>query len=265
MQKNGINKQKIFDAAKIIAHLDKEPTTANVREYLAFTGSQTTLHKYLKEWRLKCFKAYKGNDTGVIEPQEVGKLQIENQSLTATIEKMEGHSRIVASEFTKTERKNVELTKQLARLETQLNLLDKELSEIKKDKEHSDDLYRDLKEEREVLLGRMEKDKDQLIVSLREELQQTHQENLQKIQDISYQGHDLLMREKVKTMNLEEKVNSLMEETTRLQQELSNANKAVDPLRGRIKEMQKLITENLTTEQLLEHEKKQRLLAFTSN
>jgi chromosome segregation ATPase len=265
MQKNRINKQKIFDAAKIIAHLDKEPTTANVREYLAFTGSQTTLHKYLKEWRLKCFKAYKDNDVSVIEPQKVSKLKTENQNLTATIEKIEEHSRVVASEFAKTERKNVELTKQLGRLETQLNLLDKELSELKKDKEHSDKLYRDLKEEREVLLGRMERDKDQLIASLREELQQTHQENLKKIQDISYQEHDLLMREKVNTMNLEEKVNSLTEETARLQQELSNANKAVDPLRGRIKELQKLIAENLTSEQLLEHEKKQRLLALKSN
>jgi hypothetical protein len=54
MQKQIITKQKIFEAAKVIAHLDKEPTIANVREHIAFTGSQTTLHKYLKEWKLKC-------------------------------------------------------------------------------------------------------------------------------------------------------------------------------------------------------------------
>ena len=53
MQKQRITKQKIFDAAKVIAHMDKEPTIASVREHLAFTGSETTLHKYLKEWKLK--------------------------------------------------------------------------------------------------------------------------------------------------------------------------------------------------------------------
>lgn len=248
MQKKRINKQQIFDAAKVIAHMDKEPTTANVREYLAFTGSQTTLHKYVKEWRLKCFKAYKDEDVSGIEPQEVGKLQMENQNLAETIEKMEEHSRVVASEFAKTERKNIELTKVYEQAETQLNLISKELGDLKKDKEHSDNLYRDLKEEREMLLGRMERDKDQLIASLREELQQTHRDNLRKIQDISYQGHDLLMREKVNTMNLEEKVKFLTEEKTRLQQELNKSNKSVGPLKDRIKELQKIISENLASE-----------------
>lgn len=262
MQKNRTNKQKIFDAAKVIAHLDKEPTTTNVREYLAFTGSQTTLHKYLKEWRLKCFQAYQGNDTSDIEPQEIATLRTENQALTATIAQIQEHNKIVVNEFAKTEKKNVEQTQSLTQLKTQLKLLEEKYSELKKDKEHSDNLYKELKEEREILLGRMEKDKDWLIASLREELSQTHQTNLQKIQDVSYSGHDLLMHEKVKTMNLEEKVQSLTEDIARLKQELDNANKVVEPLKGQIKGLQKLVTENLTSKQLREHEKKQQLLEF---
>lgn len=265
MKKNKVNKQKIFDAAKVIAHMDKEPTTTNVREYLAFTGSQTTLHKYLKEWRLKCFKVYDANCIGNVEQKDIANLQAENQTLSATLGKMQEHSKIVASEFAKTERKNVELTQKLEQLQNQIKLLEKELDALKKDKEHSDNLYLDLKEERETLLGRMERDKDQLIASLREELRQTHQTNLEKIQDVSYHGHDLLMQEKVKTMNLEEKVKFLAEDTTRLEQELTSANQAVDPLKVRIKQMERLIAENLTSEQLRDYEKKLRELDFASS
>ena len=260
MQKKRIDKQKVFDAAKVMAHLDKEPTTINIREHLVFTGSQTTLHKYLKEWRLKCFKAYQGNNTSGLEPQEVAKLQAENQSLTTTIVQIEEHNKIVASEFAKTENKNIGLTQSLIQLETQLKLLKEKYSELKKDKEHTDNLYKELKEEREILLGRMEQDKDQLIASLHEELSQTHRINLQKIQNVSYKGHDLLMHEKVKTMNLEEKVQSLTGDITKLQQELNNTNKVVEPLKREIKGLQKLIAENVTSEQLREYEKRQRLL-----
>jgi uncharacterized protein YdeI (YjbR/CyaY-like superfamily) len=151
---------------------DKEPTVARVREYLAFTGSQTTLQKYLKEWRLKCFQSYGANcsKNKNMKPEEVAKLQEENQTLKAAIAKMEEHNKMAANEFAKTERKNIELSRNLTQLESQLHLLEKEYSELKKEKQHAEILYRELKEERDMLLGRMELDKDQLIASLREEL-----------------------------------------------------------------------------------------------
>jgi hypothetical protein len=256
MQKQRINKQKVFAAAKGIAHLNKEPTTTNVRAYLAFTGSQTTLHKYLKEWRMKCFQAYDPTSVREVVSQEVSKLQIENQALVETMAKMEEQKRLVAHEFAKTERKNVELTQKVIQLETEINLLKKELNALRKDKEHADSLYHELKAEREVLLSRIEKDKDYLIDSLREELHQAHQINLQKIQDISYQGHELLMQEKVKALNLEEKVKSLLGDITRLQQELDRANQIAGPFKDKIKQLERVIAENLTTEQLREYAKK---------
>ena len=240
MQKQRITKQKIFDAAKVIAHMDKEPTIASVREHLAFTGSETTLHKYLKEWKLKCFQLYESNHIKSVEQKDFADLQIKNQELTETIAKLEEHNKIVAAEFAKTERKNVDLNQSVVKLEDKLTLLEKELDDLKKDKEHLDNLYQNLKEEREVLLGRMEKDKDQLIASLREELRQTNQTSLEKIQDVSYNGHELLMQEKVKTINLEEKIKSLAEDQTRLQQELDNANQVLSPLKSRIKQLENL-------------------------
>ncbi len=262
MQNKRLNKQKVFDAAKVIAHLDKEPTTANIREYLAFTGSQTTLHKYLKEWKLKCFKAYEANYVGNVEQKDIANLQSENQRLAATVGKMEEHNKIVANEFAKTEKKNIELTQKVVQLENQTSLLEKELDELKKEKKYLDKMYAELKEERELLLGRMERDKDQLIASLREELRQTHQTSLEKIQNVSYHGHELLMQEKVKSMNLEEKIKALTGDAVRLQQELNSANQVVEPLKLRIKLMEKLIAENLTAEKLREYEKKQQLLDF---
>lgn len=263
MKQQKINKQQIFEAAKAIAHLDKEPTTARVREYLAFTGSQTTLHKYLKEWKLKCFQTYKANRIKDMEQEDFAKLQDENQALRATIGKMEEHNKVVASEFAKTERKNIELSQNLTQLESQLHILVKEHSELKKDKQHAEVLYRELKAKQEMLLGIMERDKDQLIASLREELRQSHQASLEKIREIGYHGDELLMQEKVKSINLEEKVKDLTENLSRLQQELVNANRAVEPLKVQIRELQKLITDNLTSEQLQTYVKKQQLPLFT--
>lgn len=260
MQKRRIDKQQIFDAAKVIAHMDREPTVAGIRKYLGFTGSETTLHKYLKEWKLKCFKIYDSNCNQEIEQKDIANLKAENQTFVATIAKMEEHNRIVAAEFAKTERKNVELTQKLLQFENQINLLEKELEELKKCKEYLDHSYHDLKEEREVLLGKMEKDKDQLIAALREELSQTHQANLQQIQDVSYRGHDLLMQEKVKVMNLEERVKGLSDELAKLQQQSNEANRIVEPLKTKIKQLEKLIAENITSEQLEEYARKQQVL-----
>lgn len=256
MKQQRINKQQIFAAARAIAHLGKEPTMARVREYLAFTGSETTLHKYLKEWKLKCFKTCGTNSINDTEQQSLVKLQEENRVLKEAKGRMEEHNKVVANEFAKTELKNVELTQNLAKVETQLNLLEKEYEELKKDKQHIEDLCREIKEEREVLLGRMERDKDQLIASLREELRQTHQADLEKIQHISYSGHELLMQEKVKSMNLEEKVKDLTENLSRLQWELANADRVVEPLKVQIRELQKLIADNLTGKQLQAYAKK---------
>lgn len=58
MPENILTKQKVYHAAKMLAQKGMEPTTVKVREYLAFTGSQTTLVKYLKAWKLKCFQNY---------------------------------------------------------------------------------------------------------------------------------------------------------------------------------------------------------------
>lgn len=123
---------------------------------------------------------------------------------------------------------------QLTTLSTQFNSLANEHAELKNAKEHLVQLYQELKDERTVLFGKMERDKDLLIQSLREELKQSHQASLKEITEVSYNGHDALMREKVKTINLEEKIKVLTEELSKQQQELLNTNKILQPLKIQI-------------------------------
>jgi chromosome segregation ATPase len=260
-----ITKQKVFDTAKYIALKGIEPTTANVREYLAFTGSQTTLHKYLKEWKLKCFQSYGINGSLDLEQKDLATFKAEKQTLETTITKMEEHNKIVALEFAKTEKLNVELTQKLTHVTTQFHLLEKSQDELKTTQEYMEQMYKELKEERNILIAKMERDKDQLINSLREELKQSHQASLKEITDVSYNGHDALMQEKVKTINLEEKVKSLTEDLTKQQQEWLHANKMLQPLKTQIQWYQKFMSEVLTSEQLQEYEKKKQLLEFENN
>lgn len=161
-----ITKQKVFNAAKSIALKGLEPTIANVREYLAFTGSQTTLHKYLKEWKLKCFQAYGIHGSLDLEQKDLATLRTEKQILETTIEKIKEQNKIVALEFAKTEKLNVELTQKLTQVTTQLNLLKKSHDELQTTQEHMKQMYQELKEERNILIAKMERDKDQLIHSL---------------------------------------------------------------------------------------------------
>jgi phage shock protein A len=73
------------------------------------------------------------------------------------------------------------------------------------------------------------------------------------------------MQEKVKSINFEEKVKDLTANLNRLQQELTNAHRVVEPLKVQIRELQQLIADNLTNEQLQAYAKKQQLLLFTGD
>ena len=118
-----ITRQKVFYAARIIASKGEEPTVANIRAYLATSGSQTTIHKYLKEWKLKCFQAT-SIDSDVATSQDVVVLKAENKELELALARLQEQNKVISSDLIKTERKNIELNYKTAQAEQQLGILE---------------------------------------------------------------------------------------------------------------------------------------------
>lgn len=171
----------------------------------------------------------------------------------------------MVNELAKTEKKNITLANELAQSKKLNNILQTQCHEFEQSLKHIETSYQALKEERTVLLGKMEQDKDRLIESLREELKQSHQASLAEIKNVSFNSHDLLMQEKVVSINLKEQVKGLTEELNKQQQTLIQANNMIGPLIKEINWFRKFITEILTFEQLQEYEKKKHALDFMSN
>lgn len=260
-----LTKQDIFKAAQSMVAKGTMPTQDKIREYLG-SGSRGTIHKYLQQWKLSCYRNYKTEHAHTAIPEQVViKLENEKQQLKATIAKLEAQNKVTALEFAKTEKKNIELAQKLAQIETQFEILEGQFNELAIEGKHTTESYQALKEERTTMLNKIEKDKDQLIDSLREELKLSHQASLEQIKTISYDGHDLLMQEKVKTLNLQEQIKPMAQEIIKLREELERANKINQPLKKEIDWLQRLMGEMLTSEQLQEYEKKKQLAEFARN
>ena len=56
MPKKIISKQQIIKAAQIIVANNFNPTVIAVRKQLNYCGSGSTIHKYLSQWKMACFK-----------------------------------------------------------------------------------------------------------------------------------------------------------------------------------------------------------------
>jgi len=68
---------------------------------------------------------------------------------------------------------------------------------------------------------------EQTIESLRQEIQTINQTSFNAVQQVSFAGHDALLQEKVKTLNLEEKVKELQQLVVQQQNKLAILSKAL--------------------------------------
>lgn len=149
--------------------------------------------------------------------------------------------------------------------EKRLNSLQANHDTLEKKAAYLEEAYQTLKEERTTMLNKMEQNKDRLIELLRDELKQAHLVSLEKIRDTSFSGHDALMQEKVIAINLQEEVKTLKTKIGELKQELERANFTIAPLRKKIAQQEKVITEVVTVEQMRAYEQQKQTADFMDN
>jgi len=150
-------------------------------------------------------------------------LIIENKELQLTLAKQQEQNKILANELTKTEKLKLELSTKSAILETE-NASLKDLNiDLAQEKDKFQSLYQEIRQERELALQAILQDKNALIDSLRQELATINAASIKQIQDISFGINDSLIQEKVKAINLQDKIGTLSKRVQELALELQTA------------------------------------------
>lgn len=199
----GISQAEVFEAATKIAASGAMPTVASIRQNLG-RGSETTLHKYLQEW-----KSYLLKSAARIGQNANLSLLKENNTLRQNLEELSQNLNDYSSEMQNLEQANAKLELQNSQL-MQENLqqtatiasLQAQIVNMRVTNEHASHEY-------QQTLDKIIADKNQIIHSLQEEMRQTQADAIEKMREYSFKEHDLLIHERVKIINLQADVTRL--------------------------------------------------------
>lgn len=220
MPKNKITKQQVFDAAYKIAITDYPPTLTKIRDYLC-VGSKTTIHKYFKSWKQKCFKSdYENNNC--IKLDNSSFLE-EKRILEQTLNKQINQNEHYASELINAEKTIIKLKEENHHLQTTNQELQLKLTETTASCGSLEKHYQDLKTALDLNNNETIKNQQQLIEKLQTEIKTINSTSVELIRQTSVEGHDLLMQEKLQTINLQAKIDSLNKQLVEINQQLTTA------------------------------------------
>jgi len=198
---NKVTKKEVFNLAQVLAAKNYALTTANIREHLGDRGSRTTLHKYLTQWKELCYKS--GTDKGSAKSSQ------EISDLEEIINKQQEQIETISHEFIQLENNHGELKETLEQTEVTAKSLGERNTILEVENQKLAELYASMVKEREATISQVLEDKNQMINSLREELAEVYKISIESIRQTDPRGHEALMQEKVKVINLEEKLRSL--------------------------------------------------------
>ena len=246
-----LTKKMVFEAARTIAARAVMPTLKSIRAQLGSSGSETTLHKYLSEWKKTLLKkaSDKNWDLEQGETSDLNLLLQQKILLKETLERQIQQNEKLSAELFTAEREVAKFRENHAEQLHQISVLQTIFEDLKKDHEQLKAVYEAMSLERERAVAVVIEDKNQMLQRLQAELKETHQENLARIRDFSFKDHDLLMQEKVKTLNYEEKIKTLMEELRTLSAEYHKLKALVAPIRQKLEPQKKSLDQQLTAAQ----------------
>lgn len=211
MARRGISKKQIFTAAKELAARGELPTAVRVRSLVA-TGSIATIQKYLKEWKTSCFNFNKDpihdlNATpttrDLLESQRMLELSLNQQ-----IAKNENY----AQELINAEKAIFALKESNHKLQTTILELKLELKEATAIKNTLAQINQEIQNKLEFHDNNIINQQQQLIEVLQTELKILNETSIAALRETSNNGHEALMQEKVTSINLQAKIDSLNKE-----------------------------------------------------
>lgn len=227
MSRKGVTQEQIFTIAYQIAINNYPPTVTKIRQTLG-TGSKATVHKYFERWKKECFK--KSIDilnTNSVEPCRSSETKHElienNLSIKQAINKQLVQNEFYAQELINAEKANIFLKEDNNQLQVQLQVVQLELKESRAINNTLEQITIEIKNKLENNDNKTIQNLQQTIEELKAELKKLNETSLEALREASTKGHEALMQEKVTSINLQAKVDSLYKELTDSKKQLFDA------------------------------------------
>ncbi len=201
MGRRGITKEDVYNAAQALAESGIVPTMHAILSHLG-SGSLSTIHKYLLQWKLD----------RLLKPAI--KIAPSKDAIKAKtiLEANTDLEKIIQHQINQ----NSNLSYQLMSAEQELNKLKVEmaalLAELDKAKDKNAELSRlviEIKSQYTGTINLLLVDKNNEIESLKQELFTVHKASLDLVRSTSFAGQDILINERIKNINLHEKIKLL--------------------------------------------------------
>ena len=268
MARKGLSKQQIFIAAKDVAAKGELPTAAKIRSVLT-TGSFATIQKYLKEWKTNCFN-YNQDLVKDIRIQSTNHdLLAQQKILEQTLNQQIVKNEYYAQELINAEKANIILKEETQQLQMQIQQLQIDLKELKNINNILEQTTTEINNKLENNDNKTIQQLQQTVDSLRVELKNINATSLEALRAASTKGHEALMQEKVNSINLQTKVDSLYKELIDLKKQLNDIvlkhQIQTQTLLRQINEQQKIIQDHIGFEKLRELIGEQEIMLHFNN
>jgi len=268
MPKKIISKQQVIKAAQIVVANNLNPTLVAVRKQLNYCGSDSTIHKYLSQWKTECFKNMLQEDCKEENrqfSQEVNELE---RSLKLELHKQIQHNEEYAQELIHVEKTIVALKEENHKLQAINQELQLELKEATSIKATLVQVNQEIQHKLEQNDNKVIIQQQQLIATLQAELKELNAKSMKVMQEISSSGHEVLMQEKVISINLQAKIDSLnkelLESNKQLNTAILKAQVQTQPLLRQIDWQQKMIQTYIDPNKLQQLEEEKSRATFNS-
>ncbi|MGI9214738.1 MAG: DNA-binding protein, partial [Gammaproteobacteria bacterium] len=206
MPKKIISKQEIIDAAKILAASDRNPTLAAVRKQLNYHGSNSTIHRYLKEWKKSCLGQSNINTTLNLNNQTNIEELIEKQyDLEKNLQQQITQNEHYTQELINAEKTNIVLKEENHQLQITNQELQLRLTAADAANNVLRNTTQEIKNSLDANNNKTVQKMQHTIDDLRIELKTLNETSIAALRDTSNKGHEALMQEKVTSINLQAK------------------------------------------------------------
>ena len=249
-----ISQQEVIKAAEQLVRENRTPTVAAIKALLN-SSSEPTIHKHLSQWKSQCFQNMldpnpkeESSESTTKQPNEL------ERSLKLDLQKQIQRNEEYAQELIYAEKTIVALKEENHNLQAINQGLQIDLKEATAIKATLVQVNHEIQSRLELNDNNTIIQQQQLIGELQAELKELNAKSMKAMQEISSSGHEILMQEKVHSINLQAKnellTKELMESNKQLESMKLKAEFQVKILQRQINSQQQVLKNYLSVDQL---------------
>ncbi len=224
MGRPGITQADVYKAAQAIAESGAFPTIQSVHARIG-SGSLVTIHKHLLTWKQERLLAPALKFETTKDAIKVKTLVNEKLKLEKIVQQQITQNVAMSAQLLELEQENLDLKAKLSVAAEQMKDLNSENSNLNNKVAAHDSLLAELKAAHKDALTIILTDKNAELESLKSELKTVHMASVEMVRKTSFEGQDLLMTERVKTINLSDQLKTVNAKLAQLEQKISTSAK----------------------------------------